>query len=135
MREILEQVTFVLSLLISVGTVMTVSLPGIRKKLVEFLVKDDRTRRELLQIRELLEAHVAEDGTKKAEMKLQKEVDKCVLRDLITNIYYKYVGEKKIPVYALEDANALFELYRKRGGNSYVHTLVRQMTEEWEVIR
>ena len=135
MRELLEQVAFFLSLLISVGTVMTVSLPKIRNKVVEFLIKGDRTRKELLQIRELLEHHVAEDGAKKEEMKLQKEVDRCVLRDLITNIYYKYVGEKKIPIYALEDANALFELYRKRGGNSYVHTLVRQMTEEWDVIR
>jgi hypothetical protein len=135
MKVILEQTAFVLSLLISLGTVVTVSLPGIRKKFADFLIKDDRNRRELLQIRELLEAHVAEDGAKKEEIKLQKEVDKCVLRDLITNIYYKYVGEKRIPIYALEDANALFELYRKRGGNSYVHTLVRQMTEEWEVIR
>jgi len=115
--------------------VITVTLPGLRKKIGESLIKGDESRKEILQIRRLLENHVAEDKIRKEEMELQKEVDRCVLRDLITGIYYEYEKEKKIPTYALEDVTALYELYLKRGGNSYVKSLVRQITEEWEVMR
>lgn len=135
MTEWMKDGASLLALLISLGTVVTVTIPALRRKLGEFFLKDDTTKEEILRIRNMLDAHVAQDREKKSEMGLQREVDRCVLRDLITNIYYKYAKEKKIPVYALEDANALFELYAKRGGNSYVKSLIRQMTEEWEVIR
>ena len=67
-------------------------------------------------------------------MKEQKEVDLCVLRNLITGIYYQYAAQKKIPLYALRDVSALHDLYHRRGGNSYEGILFRRMTREWEVI-
>ena len=60
-------------------------------------------------------------------------VDCCVLRDLITEIYYRYAKEKKIPVYVMQDLSSLYSLYRKCGGNSYVQGLMREIREEWEV--
>ena len=133
--ETVKNITAILSLVISLTTVFTVSVPGIRRKLGEALLKGDVAKEEMRCIRKMLETHVAEDQKRKEEMELQREVDLCVLRDLITGIYYRYAKKKAIPIYALENANALFELYRKRGGNSYVKTLVGQMTEEWEVLQ
>ena len=49
-------------------------------------------------------------------------------------IYYKYAKEKAIPLYELEDVTALHDMYCKRGGNSYVNRLFRQMTEDWKVL-
>ncbi len=133
--ETVKNITTLLTFVISLATVFTVSVPGIRRKLGEMLLRGDTQKEEIRLICEMLEAHVAEDRKRKEEMKLQREVDLCVLRDLITGIYYRYAKEKAIPIYALEDANALYELYQKRGGNSYVKSLVAQMTREWEVVQ
>jgi len=121
--------------LISLGTLVTVTVPALRNKLKKGLLRGEETERELRAIRLLLEEHVAKDEELRGELALQKEVDLCVLRDLITGIYFRRAKEKRIHTYELEDASALHDLYRRRGGNSYVHTLYGQMTGEWEIIQ
>lgn len=138
MTQVFHLASQFFSTVIAFGTLMTVTLPGLRKKAVSWwnrISGMDQVNQELKGMRSLLEEHVSQDRARKAELELQREVDKCVLRDLITNIYYKYVKEKAIPIYELQDAAALHELYRKRGGNSYVHHIFRQMTEDWEVVQ
>lgn len=135
MREIFNIAASVLGLFISVGTVITVTFPSLREKLKTKLFAPQKTEEEIRAIRSLLEEHVLGDADLKKEFELQREVDLCVLRDLITGMYYKRLGEKKIHVYELEDVSALHDLYQKRGGNSYVHNLYRQMAKEWEVIK
>ncbi|MBR2616151.1 MAG: hypothetical protein IKC69_05685 [Clostridia bacterium] len=130
MRGYFENAALILGLVISFGTVLTVTLPALKGK----WKKRSSLRERLESLYALVERHVAEDEVRGEEMKLQRAVDLCVLRDLITHTYYQYAEEKRIPVYALEDVTALFELYEKRGGNSYVQSLVRQILEEWEVV-
>ena len=125
----------VLGILISLGTLLTVTVPAIRNKLKKRLFHGEQLEREVHAIRKLLEEHVEQDAELREELALQKEVDLCVLRDLITGIYFRRAKEKKIHAYELEDASALHDLYRRRGGNSYVHALYRQMTKEWELIQ
>ncbi len=129
-----EKITAILSLVISLGTVLTVTLPKLALWLKEKLSKGETVDTQIKKIRALLEEHVAEDRRRSEEWELQKEVDLCVLRDLITGIYYQYAKEKKIPVYAFEDVMALNDLYHKRGGNSYVKNLICQISEEWEIV-
>ena len=124
----------VLGILISLGTLVTVTVPALRNKLKKRLFYAEGLETELRSLRVLLEEHVAREAELRDEMTLQKEVDLCVLRDLITGIYFRRVKERKIHAYELEDVSALYDLYRKRGGNSYVHTVYRQMTKEWELI-
>lgn len=124
----------VLGILISLGTLVTVTVPALRNKLKKRLFYSEELKAELHSLRALLEEHVAREAQLRDEMTLQKEVDLCVLRDLITGIYFRRVKERKIHAYELEDVSALYDLYRKRGGNSYVHTVYRQMTKEWELI-
>ncbi len=124
----------VLSLFISFGTLVTVTVPAMRNKLKQVLFSGENTKKQIRVIHRMLEEHVEGDKERKKEMDLQREVDLCVLRDLITAIYYRRLPEKKLHSYELEDASALHDLYRKRGGNSYVHSLYLQMSQEWEIV-
>ena len=122
-----------LSVIIGIGTVLTVTIPALRNKIKEAVLGGDNEK--ISKIEKMLEEHVLQDAKREEEASLQKEVDLCVLRDLITAIYYRRVEEKKIRVYELEDVSALHDLYLRRGGNSYVHNLYRQMSREWEIVK
>lgn len=125
----------VLGLLISTGTLITVTVPALRNKLKERLFHSQELEKEVRAIHRLLEEHIKQDATLREEIALQKEVDLCVLRDLITGIYFRRAKERRIHAYELEDASALHDLYQKRGGNSYVGALFRQMSGEWDLIQ
>ncbi len=129
----LEKAALILSALLTVGTLLGVTLPNLSERLKKHFSDEGkwRLRQEIKSIRELLTELKEKEKERSEAEKIQQEVDLCVLRDLITNIYYKRVKEKTIFRYELEDAHALYALYCKRGGNSYVHTLIRQM-KEWE---
>lgn len=133
-----ERISFFLSLSLAVATLLTVALPSLRrkgKKLLRHWCGFDLLEKELSGVRTLLEQHVMTDRERRAETELQRQVDACILRDLITNIYYKHLKERTIPLYELEDLSSLHDLYRKRGGNSYVEHIFREMTEDWEIER
>lgn len=125
----------VLGILISLGTLITATVPALRNKLKQRLFQGQELEEEMRAIRRLLEDHMKQDAALREEIALQKEVDLCVLRDLITGIYFRRVKDRKIHAYELEDASALYDLYRKRGGNSYVGALFRQMSGEWDLIQ
>ena len=125
----------VLGLFISMGTLITVTVPTLRNKLKERLFHGQELEKEMRAIRQLLEEHIKQDALLRDEIALQKEVDLCVLRDLITGIYFRRAKDRKIHAYELEDASALHDLYQKRGGNSYVGALFRQMSGEWDLIQ
>ncbi len=133
--KLLSMIATLLGVFISLGTLLTVTVPALRNKLKKRLFRGDETEGEIRAIRRLLEEHIKQDAALRDELSLQKEVDLCVLRDLITGIYFRRAKEKRIHAYELEDAAALHELYRKRGGNSYVDALYRQMTKEWDLIQ
>ncbi len=125
----------VLGLVISSGTLITVTVPALRNKLKQSLFHGQELEEEIRSIRRLLEEHMQRDAALREEIALQKEVDLCVLRDLITGIYFRRAKDRKIHAYELDDASALYDLYQKRGGNSYVGAMFRQMTKEWDLIQ
>lgn len=61
------------------------------------------------------------------------ETDLAILRNTITHIYFNYKDAKKIPHYEKENLMSLYGQYEKLGGNSYIKTIVAEMTE-WEEI-
>ena len=137
MKEFLEQLSLGIGLLGTLGSLITVTVPALRSRLtlcLRRLCGSEETKKELQRLQATLADHAAVDQIRQSEADLQTEVDCCILRDLITGIYYKYAEEKALPVYELEDVTALHEMYCKRGGNSYVNRLFRQMTEEWKVL-
>lgn len=56
----------------------------------------------------------------------------AMLRNDITNIYYKYLPTKTLPVYVRENLVYLNTAYVELGGNSYVCTIVKDMLT-WDV--
>lgn len=62
-----------------------------------------------------------------------KETDLCVLRHEITFIYEKYSDKKEIPSKMKENLCLLYENYTRRGGNTYVESIFKEMMN-WKVI-
>ena len=60
-------------------------------------------------------------------------VDKAMIKDSITRIYYKYHRRKQIPINVRENASHLLEVYDGLHGNSFVHDLVDEM-KTWQII-
>jgi hypothetical protein len=58
----------------------------------------------------------------------------CTLRNIITQIYYRYVNEDSIPVYEKENLTHLYKRYKADDGNSYVDKIYGElMDKETEV--
>lgn len=49
-----------------------------------------------------------------------QETDRCLLRDRITEIYYKHYHERQMRLYEYEDLEKLYFQYKKLKGNSFV---------------
>lgn len=56
----------------------------------------------------------------------------AMLRHEITDMYYKHLDDKKLAAYEKEDLIKMSEAYEKNHGNSYVQTIVKEMTQ-WDV--
>ena len=72
------------------------------------------------------------DGLNETMIKSQV-VDKAMIKDSITRIYYKYHRRKQIPINVRENASHLLEVYDSLHGNSFVHDLVDEM-KTWQII-
>ncbi len=64
-----------------------------------------------------------------------RETDKCLLRDRITHIYYKYHTTQKIPQYDYDNLDRLYQQYKKLGGNSFVDKIWAEIQDQWEVTK
>ena len=67
------------------------------------------------------------------KIKDNDETDLAILRNTITHIYYKYRDSKEIPYFEKENVMMLYERYEKKGGNSFVHTIIDDIAK-WKVI-
>lgn len=55
-----------------------------------------------------------------------------LLKNQLTEIYYRYNEEKKIPDYVYQNFLDMLKVYEDLGGNSYIHTIAHKM-EQWEI--
>ena len=62
----------------------------------------------------------------------QEEALKCLLRSNLVNQYFVYKEAKKMPYYCKQNWYAMFEAYKKLGGNSFVIDL-KQKIDDIEV--
>lgn len=82
----------------------------------------NKTRSEEEEI-QLFKKAFEESGTKESLI--------CLLRHEITSIYYQHIDDKKLSVYEKQNLLMMYEQYEKLGGNSYVHSIIKEM-ELWE---
>lgn len=71
---------------------------------------------------------------KKAENENRRETDRCLLRNNITNIYYKYAKDGEMPEYEYENLERLYNQYKKLGGNSFVDKIWNEI-QGWRIYR
>lgn len=74
-----------------------------------------------------------EDHVKISEAKFSKTegVQLSILRNMITDIYYRYKDAQKLPMYEKESLHHMYDDYVSRGGNSYIPSIVEIM-DKWE---
>lgn len=75
-----------------------------------------------------------EDNVKSVSEKLEsnERTTVAMIRHEITETYYKYKDNKKLPSNVKEDILSLYERYERLGGNSFVHSLIDEM-KTWEI--
>lgn len=75
-----------------------------------------------------------EDDIKNVKEKLEsnEQTTIAMIRHEITETYYKYRDNKKLPSNVKEDVLSLYERYEKLGGNSFVHSLIDEV-KTWEI--
>ncbi len=61
-----------------------------------------------------------------------QETDRCLLRDRITEIYYKHYHEQQMRLYEYEDMERLYMQYKKLKGNSFIDKIWEEV-QEWTV--
>ena len=137
----INYITALLSCLLSIFAVATIfskSGRGIIKKLfkknTKFLKEtNDQQNGDIQEIRLTL-ASLGEQNEllQKQVMNLQESA-KQELRNEIKNIYYKYVTERKLPLYERETADVVYKLYSQEfDGNSYASLLYTEICK-WEI--
>lgn len=57
-----------------------------------------------------------------------------LLRDRLTDIFYRYNDNKSIPDYVYQNFLDMLGAYEDLGGNSYIHTIANKM-ENWETTK
>ena len=61
-----------------------------------------------------------------------QETDRCLLRDRITEIYYKHYHERQMRLYEYEDLEKLYNQYKKLKGNSFVDKIWSEV-QTWTI--
>lgn len=136
LKDIVSIIGSLAGLFVTFGVIICVTIPNIRNKIKESILKDKKTEEleeKLNGIIKLLEKQQKEDEALRAEFELFREADLCLVRDRITHIYYKNLSKKSLKAYELENLSKLYALYVKLGGNSYIQNVYKIMTEEWEI--
>lgn len=70
---------------------------------------------------------------KREESEDRRETDRCLLRDRITSIYYKYRKDCELPQYEYENMERLYTQYKRLDGNSFVDKIWKEV-QAWKIL-
>jgi hypothetical protein len=63
----------------------------------------------------------------------QKETYRCILRNIITDFYYKHKLDSEMRQYEYENLSRLYTQYKALGGNSFVDKIWSEI-KEWRIV-
>ena len=132
---IITNIGAVIGVVLSCITLITLLCKPLRNKIAGWIRKTshmEETRAAADAARAMMQQLMAAEESKQAMLRLFKESQLSLLRDSITDLYFKYLPKKEVPTYERKDMVKLFESYRKLGGNSYVQTIYEEFME-WPV--
>ncbi len=128
-----------LSSMIGAVTAIAGAVLGMSKKARNGFKKLVRKNADADEIKEALNALKAEIGRTNEmverideENRKQRDAHLATLRNAITSMYYKHLEDKKLAAYEKEDLLKMYDVYKAWHGNTYVHTIVGEMTN-WDV--
>lgn len=132
--DILRDLSIGLGIILSVISLLNLWY-GFRKKwlrkFVEELTQDlikinSQQDSDIEKIKEVIE-QIPKD------LELLKDAERQQIRNSIKNIYYKYVAEKRIPIYERKTADAMYILYSEGlHSNSFITLLYKEICK-WEI--
>ena len=96
-------------------------------------LQDKEIKKSIEELMTLMQDHVNKDKEKAEITRILLSSDRDIIRCQITEIYYHYCTEKKLPVYERENLVYLQERYIQLEGNSYIKTIYEAMMK-WEVV-
>ena len=132
---IITNIGAVIGVVLSCITLITLLCKPLRNKIAGWIRKTshmEETWAAVDEVRAMMQQLMAAEESKQAMLRLFKESQLSLLRDSITDLYFKYLPKKEVPTYERKDMVKLFESYRKLGGNSYVQTIYEEFME-WPV--
>ncbi len=132
---IITNIGAVIGVVLSCITLITLLCKPLRNKIAGWIRKTshmEETRAAVDEVRAMMQQLMAAEESKQAMLRLFKESQLSLLRDSITDLYFKYLPKKEVPTYERKDMVKLFESYRKLGGNSYVQTIYEEFMD-WPV--
>lgn len=71
---------------------------------------------------------------KNEESELLRTALMTMLQSNLTNTYYVYEKQKEIPDYIYRNWINSFNIYKRLGGNDYIHTIADKM-KKWEFVK
>ena len=133
--EIVKDIAAVVGCVVSIITLLTLTTKGGRNFIIKLFKKHTK---ELVETNQKQNESIA-DIKNSLHIMLEKldvleEVSRQDCRNIIKNIYYKYQGSKKIPLYERKTADKTYELYHEiLKGNSYIVLLYNEIIK-WEIL-
>ena len=79
-----------------------------------------------------LKVYKEESQKKKENENIQNEALKMMLQSELTHTHYVYKQMGSIPDYVFKNWHNLFKIYKKLGGNDFIDTLKKKMSN-WEI--
>ena len=126
---VLVEVGKVFSSIVTIITLTSIIVKPIRKKIVKWIRDTSHTATADKNAQQLVELN-NKMTTILNEFEKSKQNDLCMIRHMITQIYYNNIGSTKIRAREREDMESLYDRYEKLGGNSYVKQIVKEMREK-----
>lgn len=128
--EVLKNIAVVLGIIISLGTILCVTIPGIRNNIRDAILREHEEE----GITDKLSYIIDSLDQLKDSDKLKNEAIKDLLRDRITSIYYKHLDEKTLTAKQFESLSKMYDSYIALGGNSYIKEIYHIMATQWTIV-
>ena len=128
--DVVKTISMLAGYIITITTCLLLFIKPIRIKIADSFKKnqdDEELRKIVFEMNNNLSKHM-EIG------ELQNEALLAILRDHITEAYYKYKDVKRISTYKRESLIKEYTIYHKMNGNSYVDVIYEEMLNDWEVV-
>lgn len=145
--DVVKDVAAILGLFLTATTVLSLVSKNVREALSKLILKYSKASEsegEIKEIKALLEKHISEETARREEDKefrkamqdadeIALEFTKAQCRNLVSDTFYKYKDEKKLPLHKKQVMMCVQELYVQRlQCNSWAKMLLDEMSS-WEV--